>query len=328
MVGLRMTLFQNLGIGFNMIKTLVIGGNGYIGKHLLPMLLASGRAVTVLGRNAKKTADLPQDINYIKGDFGNLSQMATLLDANDEIIHLAYATVPNTSYESPLGDLLENLPATVQLFYEIAKRNKKLLLVSSGGTVYGEVDDVPIKETQPTKPISPYGLTKLTIENYARLYSVTKGLDYIVVRPANAYGVGQLPYRGQGFISTAIASIMDNKSVVVFGEKGTVRDYIYVSDIARGIFAALAKGHSGETYNIGSGIGMTNHDLLLRVKPMLEEDGYEVMIQYLPERVFDVRRNILASSKLTSHTGWKPAISLDDGLLETYKWLKVLNGQK
>ena len=326
MVDLQMTLFQNLGIGFNMIKTLVIGGNGYIGRHLLPMLLASGRAVTVLSRNAKKTADLPQDINYIKSDFGNLSQMATLLDANDEIIHLAYATVPNTSYESPLGDLLENLPATVQLFSEIAKRNKKLLLISSGGTVYGEVDDVPIKETQPTKPISPYGLTKLTIENYARLYSVTKGLDYIVVRPANAYGVGQLPYKGQGFISTAIASIMDNKNVVVFGEKGTVRDYIYVSDIARGIFAALAKGHSGETYNIGSGIGMTNLDLLLRVKPMLEEDGYEVMIQHLPERVFDVQKNILDSSKLTAHTGWKPATSLDNGLLETYKWLKVLNG--
>jgi UDP-glucose 4-epimerase len=250
--------------------------------------------------------------------------MATLLDANDEIIHLAYATVPNTSYESPLGDLLENLPATVQLFSEIAKRNKKLLLVSSGGTVYGEVDNVPIKETQPTKPISPYGLTKLTIENYARLYSVTKGLDYIVIRPANAYGVGQLPYKGQGFISTAIASIMDNKNVVVFGEKGTVRDYIYVSDIARGIFAALAKGHSGETYNIGSGIGMTNLDLLLRVKPILEEDGYEVMIQHLPERVFDVRKNILDSSKLTAHTGWKPATSLDNGLLETYKWLKLI----
>ncbi len=324
MVDLQMTLFQNIGIGFNMIKTLVIGGNGYIGRHLLPMLLASGRAVTVLSRNAKKTADLPQDINYIKGDFGNLSQMATLLDANDEIIHLAYATVPNTSYESPLGDLLENLPATVQLFSEIAKRNKKLLLVSSGGTVYGEVDNVPIKETQPTKPISPYGLTKLTIENYARLYSVTKGLDYIVIRPANAYGVGQLPYKGQGFISTAIASIMDNKNVVVFGEKGTVRDYIYVSDIARGIFAALAKGHSGETYNIGSGIGMTNLDLLLRVKPILEEDGYEVMIQHLPERVFDVRKNILDSSKLTAHTGWKPATSLDNGLLETYKWLKLI----
>jgi UDP-glucose 4-epimerase len=309
------------------IKTLVIGGNGYIGRHLLPMLIASGRAVTVLGRNANNTTDSPQNIKYIKGGFGDSSLIKVLLDCHDEVIHLAYATVPNTSYENPLEDLLENLPATIQLFSEIASRNIKLLLVSSGGTVYGEADHLPIKETQQAKPISPYGLTKLTIENYARFYSV-KGLDYIVVRPANAYGVGQLPYRGQGFISNAIASIMDNKSVVVFGEKGTVRDYIYVSDIARGIFAALAKGHSGETYNIGSGIGMTNLNLLLRVKPILEEDGYEVMIQHLPERVFDVRKNILDSSKLTAHTGWKPATSLDDGLLETYKWLKVLNGQK
>lgn len=308
-----------------MIKTLVIGGNGYIGRHLLPMLLASGRAVTVLSRNAKKTADSPQNINYIKGDFGNLSQTATLLDAHDEIIHLAYETVPNTSYENPLGDLLENLPATVQLFSEIANRNKKLLLVSSGGTVYGEVENAPIIESQATQPISPYGLTKLTIENYARLYSVTKGLDYIVVRPANAYGVGQQPYKGQGFVSTAIASIIDNKNVVVFGEKGTVRDYIYVSDIAHGIFAALDKGHSCETYNIGSGIGLTNLDLLLKVKPMLEEDGYEMIIQHLPERAFDVKQNILDASKLTAHTGWKPAVSLDEGLVETYKWLKALN---
>lgn len=328
MGSLQMTLFQNPGTEFNMsqIKSLVIGGNGYIGRHLLPMLLASGRAVTVLGRNTNKTGDLQADVSYIKGDFANLSQMAALLDTHDEVIHLAYATVPNTSHENPLADLLENLPATVQLFSEIAKRNKKLLLVSSGGTVYGEAENVPSKESHATQPISPYGLTKLTIENYAKLYSVTQGLNYIVVRPANAYGVGQQPYKGQGFISTAIASVMDNKNVVVFGERGTVRDYIYVSDIAAGILAALDKGHGCETYNIGSGIGMTNLDLLLRVKPMLEKDGYEVMIQHLPERAFDVQKNVLDSSKLTAHTGWKPVISLDDGLLETYKWLKALNG--
>jgi len=128
-----------------MIKTLVIGGNGYIGRHLLPMLLASGRVVTVLSRNAKKTADLPQDINYIKGDFGNLSQMATLLDANDEIIHLANATVPNTFYlktfpppfsyclkflreiKSYYLSLLEGLFTVRLTTYQLKKRNRQNL---------------------------------------------------------------------------------------------------------------------------------------------------------------------------------------------------------
>jgi UDP-glucose 4-epimerase len=123
------------------------------------------------------------------------------------VIHLAYATVPNTSFDNPLADLLQNLPPTVELFSKVAERSGRLILVSSGGTVYGQAVQLPILENHPTNPISPYGVTKLTLEKYAHLYAVTKSLKVICVRPGNAYGVGQYPYIGQGFVSTAMASI-------------------------------------------------------------------------------------------------------------------------
>ena len=304
-------------------KTLVIGGGGYIGQHLLPLLLTSGREVTVLSRRATTNLGKLQNVRYVDGDFGNLSQISSLLDTHGEIIHLAYATVPNTSYDNPLGDLLENLPVTVQLFSEIAKRNKKLLLVSSGGTVYGEVENVPIKESQATQPISPYGLTKLTIENYARLYSVTKGLKFICVRPANAYGVGQKPFAGQGFVSTALASALMGKTVKIYGQPGTTRDYIYVSDIASGILSALEKGVLNETYNIGTAIGLSNFELMLKANAILEPIGKCAKIEHVAARKFDVSQNVLDSTKLRDHTGWSPGVDLDEGLKLTLNWLKL-----
>ena len=174
----------------NRLNTLVIGGVGYIGMHLIPELLAAGRRVTVLDKKPIPP-ELPKGVSYVAGDFGQRDLISGLLDGHREVIHLAYASVPNTSFENPLADLLQSLPPTVQLFSEVAARGGKLVLVSSGGTVYGEAIKLPIREDHPTKPISPYGVTKLTLENYAYLYAVTHGLKFVCIRPANAFGVGQ-----------------------------------------------------------------------------------------------------------------------------------------
>ncbi len=303
------------------LRTLVIGGAGYIGQYLLPLLVESGRSVTVLGRRDLDEKNLPLGVKYQKGDFSDLVLLRRLLSCHDEVIHMAYATVPNSSYDNPVGDLLENLPPTVQLFSEVAERDIKLLYVSSGGTVYGEAESLPINELHATKPISPYGLTKLTLENYARLYRATKGLNYLCVRPANAYGVGQLPFKGQGFISTAIASVMKNKPVNVFGESGAVRDYVYVSDLAEGILKVLEHGRLGETYNIATGSGLSNIDILRQLEPVLTKHGFITMINYLPAREFDVKFNYLDNQKVKNQTGWVPKVSFNDGLLMTINWL-------
>lgn len=305
------------------INTLIIGGAGYIGAHIVPQLIASGRKVTVLGKSATPKHELPMGVTYVAGDFARHALITRLLDVHQEVIHLAYATVPNTSFENPLADLLQNLPPTVQLFSEAADKGVKLVLVSSGGTVYGEAVELPIRETHPTKPISPYGVTKLTLENYAYLYAATHGLKFVCVRPANAYGVGQRPFAGQGFIATAIASAMQNIPIKIFGVNGTIRDYLYVSDIASGIVSALLKGRLSETYNLGSGMGMSNLEVIEAFNPLLREIGYKVRVENLPERAFDVKVNVLDSSKLQLDTGWKPQIEFADGLRRTCEWLKV-----
>ena len=310
----------------NLISTLVIRGAGYIGSHLVPQLINAGRQVTVLGRNRVPRYELPAGAAYVQGDFAQAELIERLLDANQEVIHLAYATVPNTSFDNPLADLLQNLPPTVQLFSAAADRGVKLILVSSGGTVYGEAAELPIRETHPTKPISPYGVTKLTLENYAYLYAATHGLKFVCVRPANAYGEGQRPFVGQGFIATAIASVMKGMPVKVFGERGAVRDYLYVSDLASGIVSALVSGRLSETYNLGSGIGLSNLDVIEKIKPLMNRLALEVKIENLPERAFDVKANVLDSTKLRQHTVWQPQVEFCDGLERTCNWLRNYHG--
>lgn len=305
-----------------MVNTLVIGGAGYIGAHLVPQLVATGRGVTVLGRSATPRYELPEGVAYVSGDFGHREIISSLLTSHQEVIHLAYATVPNTSFENPLADLLQNLPPTVQLFSEVADRGRKLVLVSSGGTVYGEAIKLPIREDHPTKPISPYGVTKLTLENYAHLYALTHGLQFVCVRPANAFGVGQRPFVGQGFISTAIASAMRGQPIKIFGQTGTIRDYLYISDLAAGIVSALEKGHLSETYNLGSGVGLSNFDVIKSITPLINELECEVCVEHLPERAFDVKANVLDSTKLQAHTDWKPKVEFNDGLRRVCEWLR------
>lgn len=289
---------------------------------MLPMLLATGRRITVVGRKSAPQIELPAGTDYCRGDFGNRDTILPLLDQHAEVIHLAYATVPNTSFDNPLADLLQNLPATVQLFSEVAARGGRMVLVSSGGTVYGEAAKSLIQEDHPTHPISPYGVTKLTLEKYAHLYAVTHGLKVVCLRPANAFGVGQRPDAGQGFVAAAMSSCLRGQPIRVFGQRGTVRDYIYVSDIASGIVSALARGNLSETYNLGSGVGRSNVNVVEALTPLMQEIGCDVCVEHLPERVFDVQSNVLDSTRLKEHTNWEPQVDFIDGLTRMRDWLR------
>ncbi len=302
---------------------LVIGGTGFIGSFVINILLRESRRVVVIGRNEKPTRQLPDSVKYIAGDFGDRYFLKGVLQDVNEIIDLAYTTVPQTSYDNPVNDILENLPNTVNLL-ETASRLSldKVVLISSGGVIYGPVDKTPIGEDQATNPISPYGITKLAIEKYAQMFHITHGLPVLCARPGNAYGETQKPFIGQGFIATAIASILKGMELNLYGETGTVRDYIYVNDVAEGIVAALLQGQPGNVYNIGSGEGRSNKDVLNALKPLAKADGFEIKLKNLPLRKFDVPVNILDSSKLNHLTGWTPLTPFREGLKKTWNWFQ------
>jgi len=299
----------------------VIGGDGFIGTWLVDRLVKHQRKVTIIDRNPEPERIHPEAARYIAGDYGQKDLLAKALDGVDEIIHLAYSTVPKTSFEDPVEDIRNNLPATVTLLEAASTIGvDKFILMSSGGTVYGKVDKLPISEDHPTNPISPYGITKLATEKYAVMFGELKGLPVICVRPGNAFGEGQKPFVGQGFISTAIASIIKGQEVTIFGEAGTVRDYIHVADIADGVIAALEHGRANSSYNIGTGAGRSNKDILDAIAPLAESAGLKLRVNTLPARPFDVPVNVLDSTKLTNETGWKPAVSFKDGIERTWNW--------
>ncbi len=304
-----------------MIPCCVIGGTGFIGSHLVELLIANKRQVTVIGRSASPTRDLPEGVCYIAGDYGDKNFLANALQGMKEVIDLAYSTVPQTSFENPINDITSNLPAAVNLFEVASSMDlKKLIVVSSGGVIYGDPHYLPINESHPTHPISPYGITKLAVEKYAFMFHRIRSLPVICVRPSNAFGERQKPFVGQGFIATAIASILKRKEIAVYGEQGTIRDYIYVTDITEGIFSLLEKGMPGTCYNIGTGIGKSNKDVLDTLIPIAKDFSLKTKTKYLSPRGYDVPVNILDSMKLTNETGWKAEVSFEEGMEKTWKW--------
>lgn len=305
------------------MQTCVIGGGGFIGKYLVDELIKSGREVVILGRSAKPLYVLNDKAKYFKLDYLDKNALRLHLKNSHEVIDLAYSTVPKTSFDDPIFDLQSNLPRCIDLMEEISNFShiKTFLFVSSGGTVYGDVGQLPITEETVTEPISPYGITKLTVEKYLLMYFKLRGLPAIIVRPSNAYGIGQQPFVGQGFIATAMGMILNNQPVTIFGENGTIRDYIHVSDIATGIIAALDHGNHGQVYNLSSGVGRNNREVLQTIRIFSEPSGFEFNINIEPKRTFDVDANVLNFGKLLACSGWISKVSFEDGIKNMWQYL-------
>jgi UDP-glucose 4-epimerase len=311
-----------LGSSASSNTTCVIGGAGFIGRAVVDTLLATGRKVIVVGRS-NIAQQLPPGVRYLENVPNNPRDvMREALEAATEIIDLAYSTSPGTSFRDPVNDILVNVPETVRLFELAASMShlRKFVWISSGGTVYGRTPVMPLKETYPTHPLSPYGITKLALEKYAHMYFETAGLPIVCVRPANAYGEEQQPYAAQGFIATAIASILEERELVLYGPEGTIRDYLHVTDMARGIIAALDAGQPGEIYNLGSSQGLSNREVLRLLEPMAALASRTIKTMVLPTRPFDVPANILDCEKLRTVSGWMPQLDINQGLAQTWAW--------
>ena len=301
----------------------VIGGSGFIGRVVVQYLLASGRDVRVIGRRQHAPAALDGKATYLSGDYGDKNFLTEALSGAEEIIDLAYSTVPKSSFEDPIHDITTNLPQAVNLLSVVAGNHniRKLVVISSGGTVYGPAMCAPITEDHQTNPISPYGITKLAAEKYALMYHQLLNVPVTIVRPSNAYGEGQLPYRGQGFIATAIATILNDETVTVFGGDHIVRDYIHVEDVATGIIKILESGQTGFCYNLGSGSGHTTNEVLSFIAELAQQQGKAVKVLQQPRRSFDVPSNILDCNRIQVETGWQARISFAEGLERVWRWM-------
>jgi len=299
----------------------VVGGTGFVGRYVVDSLLKTNRNISVVHLNKSRASSIPNSVKNIIADCGDKEIMKKALRGVDELIYLACTTNPQKSFENPLKDFTDNLTMGIgSLQAAVESGVKKCVLVSSGGTIYGRVTRLPINENEQTNPISSFGISKLALEKYGLMLDNQKRVRMIIARPGNVYGEYQKPYQGLGFVVNAIASIIDKKKVILFGEKGTIRDYLYAADVAAGVIACLEKGKNGEIYNIGAGIGRSTRDVLAVLFPLAHASGFKPKIKVLPPRIFDVPANVLDSGKLTKHTGWIPKISFDEGIKKTWEW--------
>jgi len=303
---------------------LVIGGSGFIGKQLTRLLCDSGREVVVLGRRPEAPDGLHPSCRYISGNYSDRKLLNSLMHRGCEVIDLAYSTVPKTSYEDAMYDLLSNLPTCVGLFQEALQAGiSRLLIVSSGGTVYGPAIQLPIREDHRTLPVSPYGITKLTTDLYASMFHRNAGLPVVIARPSNAYGEGQRVGTGQGFIAAAIDAVLSGREIEIYGVNGTTRDYIHVADVAKGLLTVLEQGEVGEVYNLGTGVGTSNSEIIRIIEMFAKIRDIPIRIKVLPSRRFDVGENVLDSTKLRERSGWVPLIGIQEGIGGI--WNKAVN---
>lgn len=300
---------------------IIFGGAGFIGSHIAEDLLKNNLKVTVFDKqnaSKKNIEHIIDEIDFIEGDFNNEVDISKSLKGNTFAVHLVSSTVPATSNQNMFYDAESNLLSSMHLFEKCAEyRIKRLVFISSGGTVYGNPIKLPINEQHPTEPTSSYGIIKLTIEKYLNLYSILKGLDYRILRFANPFGERQNPFLTQGLIAHLLYKIKNDEPIEIWGNGKVVRDYFYIKDGARSVYKALKDSSSAKIYNISSGKGLSINQILQRFRNVLKLD-FET--KYLPGRKFDVKSNILDNSLALKNLKWIPEYSFNEGLLNTWRY--------
>jgi UDP-glucose 4-epimerase len=315
---------ENSSFAVKSSKILIMGGLGFIGSHLSRLLLAEGYSVRIFDKlygSRNLIADIQGKVEIEEGDAERPEDILRSLQGIDIAIDLIHTTVPGTSMQDSAYDVQTNVAAHAGWLSQLHKtRLRRIIYVSSGGTVYGIPQKNPIGEDHPTEPISSYGITKLAIEKYIAMYANIEGIDYRICRPANVYGEGQHLHVGQGAIGVFLERCLKNQPIEIWGDGTVSRDYIYVADMVQAIVEVIAHQGVSRVFNISSGIGHSLNDIITIFRDDLQ---IPVKVNYVKSRKFDVPVNILDSSRLMRETGWKPQIDMADGLRIVYKYLKT-----
>lgn len=300
------------------MNVLVIGGTGFIGSHVCDSLLRAGHTVSVYSRHGEKHRNQLKHITYFNGDISDTTTLSEALIGMDSVVHLASTTVPATSNLNPIHDVSSNLIHAIELL-ELLRKNgpKKIIFISSGGTVYGEPLHLPVSESHPLNPICSYGVVKVAIENYMNIYQKQYGIESVIMRVSNPYGPRQGHIGVQGLISAFLNRVKNGQDLIVWGDGETIRDYIYISDIISLFDKALSSRVTG-VFNVGSGQGFTINqviDVICKVTSM------NPIVIYKESRAFDVSKIYLDTQKAQEAFGWQVQTDLINGINKHWEWL-------
>ena len=305
------------------MKCLILGGAGFIGSHLAQGLLAEGHQVRIFDRpNLLLLAELRADprIEWFEGDFLNQDELALAVTGSEVVFHLVSATLPKSSNDNPVYDVESNIIGTLRLL-DIARLNgvRRVIFASSGGTIYGLPQALPIAESHPTQPLVSYGIAKLAIEKYLHMYQELHGVEYCVLRLANPFGERQRVSAAQGAVAVFLHRALHGETIHIWGDGSVTRDYIYVKDAISAFIKAMSWQGSQRVFNIGSGEGLSLNDILAAIEKLL---GRPVTRSYEHGRKFDVPVNVLDITCARQQLGWSPEVSFHDALVNTLAWMR------
>jgi len=303
-------------------RCLILGGCGFIGANLAETLLTEGYRVRIFDTPTASRANLASfesQIDFCSGDFLKEADIDGALKDVDFVFHLVGTTLPANSNYRTVFDVQSNVIASIRLLEATLRHGvKRLVFASSGGTVYGESQTIPITEDHPTDPLCSYGITKLAIEKYLRLYRHLHGLDYTILRISNPYGKYQKFTAEQGVIGVFLSRIRENRPITIWGDGSVVRDYIYVEDVANAFVKAITQDSQYRVFNIGTGIGMSLRNLL---EMMERVTGIKPKVDYAAGRPVDVSVNVLDPTRGRTYMNWHAETDCEAGLHKTWSWL-------
>ena len=303
------------------MRVLLTGGAGFIGSHVSDMLINNGHEVIVIDNllSGKKENLNPKTVFY-KGDIrDSVVKEIMEMERPVAVIHHAAQASVRDSVEDPLCDMDVNIGGTLNLLENSIKNGvKKFIFASTGGAIYGEQSCFPADEIHPAKPLSPYGITKLTCEKYLYYYHKTYGLNYASLRYSNVYGPRQDPYGEAGVVAIFSQRMIAGDQTIINGNGEQSRDYVFVEDVARANILTLEKDIIGE-FNIGTGIETTVNSLFEEIKTLA---GSKVKAVHREAKKGEQFRSVLDWSKAKRELGWNPEISLKDGLKLTFAFFQ------
>ena len=308
------------------MKILVTGGAGFIGSHVVDLLITAGHDVVVVDNlSTGRKSHLNPKARFYQVDI-RAPELAQVFEAErpEVVDHHAAQMDVRRSVADPLYDADNNVMGGLNVLNNAVKYGaQKIIYISSGGAVYGEPVYLPCDEKHPIKPLCPYGATKYMLELYLYMFQQTYGLDYSIIRYPNVYGPRQDPAGEAGVVAIFTGNMLNNRPVTIYGTGEQVRDYVFVEDCARANLLLLAKG-SGCVFNLGSGIGTTVNQLFQNLKEITE---YTMAANYGPARAGETFRIYLDASQAKKELGWEPEVTLEEGLQKTVEYFREIEAK-
>ncbi|MDD2807929.1 MAG: NAD-dependent epimerase/dehydratase family protein [Patescibacteria group bacterium] len=306
------------------MKILVTGGAGFIGSHLVDALINNEHDVVVVDNLSTGTKEnLNAKAKFIKLDI-TADQLAEVfaVEKPKVVFHLAAQIDVRKSVANPVWDAEQNIIGSINLLENCRKYEvQKVIFSSTGGAIYGETEKIPTTESEPTEPISPYGIGKLATEKYLNYYWQVFGLPFTILRYGNVYGPRQNSKGEAGVVAIFCDKLQAGVSPTINGDGKQTRDYVYVGDVVKANLAALENDQVA-IFNIGTGVETDVNKLSALIKDAF---GAEVEFNHGQAKTGEQQRSCLSFAKAKSELGWEPLVAIDSGIKNTVNWFRSLS---